>query len=91
MELSMKDPDITEADIPNPEACGGPQSGGGVCADQKPQQVMMNELSQRENTDVTATRSIHVRDIIKILIRVDKVIPRGKMSAMNPLFMGERR
>ncbi|MDH4328234.1 MAG: hypothetical protein OEV77_06920, partial [Nitrospira sp.] len=57
MELLIKDSEIAKTDIPYPEARCRPNGGEGVGADQKPQQVMMDELGQGEKTEVAALHS----------------------------------
>ena len=54
MEPLMIDRDITEGEIPNPKAWCRPQDGEGIRADQKPKQMMVDELGYREKRDFSA-------------------------------------
>lgn len=63
MEFFLNDLDITEGEIPNPEACGGPYRGDGICADQKPQQMMMKELSYGDKCEIATTIAVHGLDV----------------------------
>lgn len=57
MELLVEDLEITKRKVPNPQAGCRPHGGNGIRADQKPKQVMMDELGQGEKADVAA---IHI-------------------------------
>lgn len=64
MKLLVEDLKIAKRDIANPKPGCRPYGGDGVRADQKPQQMMMDELSQGQEADVAAISSVHGRDMM---------------------------
>lgn len=58
MQGLADDSEITETDISYPEAGCWPDGGEGVGTDQKPEQVMMDELGQRSKREVAAIHDV---------------------------------
>lgn len=58
MQVLIDDSKIAETDVSNPEAGGWPDGREGVDADQKPEQVMMDELGQRAKREVAAIHDV---------------------------------
>ena len=65
MQILVEDSEIAETDIPYPEAGCRPHGGDGVCDDQEPQQVVMDELGQRKNADIVA---FHIYLSLKLFV-----------------------
>lgn len=54
MQSLVEDSKIAETDISHPETGCWPYGRDGVCADQEPKQVMMDELGQGAKREITA-------------------------------------
>lgn len=54
MQRLVEDLEIAEADLSYPQTGGWPDCGEHIDADQKPQEVMMDELRQGANREVVA-------------------------------------
>ena len=88
MEFFLKDRDVAEGEIPNPEAWRRPQGGDGIRADQKPKQVMVDELGYREkhgfaviHIDVFFAPIIQT-EVDVILCSVASRIPAGLLNCV---------